>query len=106
MQRGEQSLLYLNRRGTARVILCNHCGWQAVCPHCDLPLTYHHDVHQLQCHTCGYHSGVRLRARNAATPKSSSKSSAPKPSRKKLPGLFPEARAMRFDTDNKTSRAF
>ena len=58
LQRGEQSLVYLNRRGTARLILCSVCGWQAMCPICNIALTYHQDVHQLRCHTCGYHESV------------------------------------------------
>lgn len=54
LEHGEQTLLYLNRRGTARLTLCDVCGWQALCPHCDLPLAYHADTFRLRCHTCGY----------------------------------------------------
>ncbi|MBI3624134.1 primosomal protein N', partial [Candidatus Saccharibacteria bacterium] len=54
MARREQALLFLNRRGTARVIMCQICGWRATCPRCDLPLTYHGDQHQAVCHTCGH----------------------------------------------------
>jgi primosomal protein N' (replication factor Y) len=54
LNKNEQSLLYLNRRGTSRMILCQNCGWEAVCPNCNLPLVYHADHHQLRCHTCGY----------------------------------------------------
>jgi primosomal protein N' (replication factor Y) len=50
----KQSLLYYNRRGTARLILCSNCGWQQLCPNCDIPLVYHGDDHQARCHTCGY----------------------------------------------------
>lgn len=49
----EQSLLYLNRRGTAKIVICNDCGWEALCEHCNLPMTYHGDSHNLICHTCG-----------------------------------------------------
>src|ERR1039458_2807762 len=59
--RGEQSLLYLNRRGTARMVLCENCGWQALCPHCDIPLTYHGDQHQLRCHSCSHHQSSPTR---------------------------------------------
>ncbi len=58
LNNGEQSLVFLNRRGTARLIMCQACGWQSVCPHCDLPLTYHGDTHNARCHTCGYHTNV------------------------------------------------
>lgn len=50
----EQSLLYLNRRGTSRLIFCDNCGWESLCTNCNLPLTYHSDYHQLRCHICGY----------------------------------------------------
>jgi primosomal protein N' (replication factor Y) len=54
LDNNEQSLLYLNRRGTSRLIFCDNCGWEALCGNCNLPLTYHGDLHQLRCHSCGY----------------------------------------------------
>ncbi len=54
LSKREQSLLYLNRRGTSRLVVCNNCGWESLCPNCNLPLTYHGDSHQLRCHTCGF----------------------------------------------------
>ncbi len=54
LSKREQSLLYLNRRGTSRLVVCNNCGWESLCPNCNLPLTYHGDSHQLMCHTCGF----------------------------------------------------
>ncbi|HSH18622.1 MAG TPA: primosomal protein N', partial [Candidatus Saccharimonadales bacterium] len=104
--RGEQSLLYLNRRGTARVILCNNCGWQAACPHCDLPLTYHHDVYQLQCHTCGWHNGVPTSCPDCQNTEIVFKVVGTKAIEEEVARLFPEALAMRFDTDNKTAERF
>ncbi len=106
MSRGEQSLLYLNRRGTARVILCNNCGWQAVCPHCDLPLTYHHDLHVLQCHTCGYHEAVRTSCPECANTEIVFKVVGTKAVEEEVKRLFPQARVMRFDTDNKKAERF
>jgi primosomal protein N' (replication factor Y) len=106
MSRGEQSLLYLNRRGTARVILCHNCGWQAVCPHCDLPLTYHHDLHQLQCHTCGHHESVRTSCPECQNTEIIFKVVGTKAIEEEVGKLFPEARVMRFDTDNKKAERF
>lgn len=54
LARGEQALLYLNRRGTATVVLCRDCGYVARCPRCDTPLTYHDAEAKLTCHTCNY----------------------------------------------------
>lgn len=106
LQRGEQSLLYLNRRGTARVILCRDCGWQAVCPHCDLPLTYHHDVHRLQCHTCGHETRVPTSCPDCGNTEIVFKVVGTKAIEEEAGRLFPNARIMRFDTDNKAAERF
>ncbi|HEY5268511.1 MAG TPA: primosomal protein N' [Candidatus Saccharimonadales bacterium] len=50
----EQALIFLNRRGTAAVIVCHSCGWKALCPNCNISLTYHEDHHQIICHSCGF----------------------------------------------------
>lgn len=51
---GNQVLVFLNRRGFAPVLLCHHCGWTAVCGHCDRKLTLHTHPHRLSCHHCGF----------------------------------------------------
>jgi primosomal protein N' (replication factor Y) len=106
LARGEQSLLYLNRRGTARVILCNNCGWQAVCPKCDLPLTYHHDLHVLQCHTCGYRQSPPTSCPECGNVEIIFKVVGTKAIEEEVRKLFSGARVMRFDTDNKTADRF
>ncbi len=58
LERHGQVLLYLNRRGFAPVVMCHECAWQALCPQCDARLTLHQSVQSLQCHHCGYCSGV------------------------------------------------
>jgi len=52
--RGEQSILFLNRRGTYRLLSCTDCGYTYSCPHCSVSLTYHGDSGRLICHYCGY----------------------------------------------------
>jgi primosomal protein N' (replication factor Y) len=55
LERGEQAILFLNRRGTATYIFCRDCGFVLRCPNCDTPLTLHMDEHErLLCHQCGY----------------------------------------------------
>jgi primosomal protein N' (replication factor Y) len=51
---GEQSILFLNRRGNSRMLLCGECGGVPQCPRCSVPLTYHSANHRLMCHYCGY----------------------------------------------------
>lgn len=54
LERGEQAILFQNRRGYAPTLRCTTCGWHAECIHCDVSLTYHKHRHNLQCHYCGY----------------------------------------------------
>ncbi|WP_458071044.1 primosomal protein N' [Rhodanobacter sp. BL-MT-08] len=56
--RGEQALVFRNRRGYAPVLLCHSCGWHADCPHCDRPLTLHAGRRQLLCHHCDFRQRV------------------------------------------------
>ncbi|MGQ0798808.1 MAG: primosomal protein N' [Pseudomarimonas sp.] len=51
--RGEQALIFRNRRGYAPVLLCHDCGWSAQCPHCDAAMTVHARGLRLVCHHCG-----------------------------------------------------
>lgn len=52
LEREQQVLLFLNRRGFATVLLCHECGWTANCPRCDTPFTLHDATQRLQCHHC------------------------------------------------------
>jgi primosomal protein N' (replication factor Y) len=52
--RGEQALVFKNRRGYAPVLLCHACGWHATCPNCEKPLTLYRGRRQLLCHHCGH----------------------------------------------------
>lgn len=104
--RGEQTLLYLNRRGTARVIVCENCGWQAMCPHCDLPLTYHGDTHELRCHVCGFHGPAPAACPDCGQPAIIYKTIGTKAIVDEVGRLFPGARARRFDTDNQKADRF
>ena len=58
LERGEQSLLFLNRRGYAPLTLCRHCGYRFQCPNCTAWLVEHRLSHRLACHHCGHHAVV------------------------------------------------
>lgn len=103
---GEQSLLYLNRRGTARMVMCEKCGWQAVCPHCDVPLTYHGDRHELRCHSCNYHAKAPVSCPECGHPEVMFKTAGTKAIADEVKRLFPGARVARFDTDNPRAERF
>lgn len=100
LQKQEQSLLFLNRRGTARITLCSKCGWQALCPNCDLPLTFHADKYSLRCHTCGYQQAATSSCPVCQNTDIHFKSAGTKAIYEELTKLFPRAHIKRFDTDN------
>lgn len=104
--RGEQSLLYLNRRGTARLIMCESCGWQASCPHCDIPLTYHGDHHELRCHSCSHHAKTPGSCPDCGHASVIFKTAGTKAIVEDAQRLFPNARIARFDTDNTKEERF
>jgi len=106
LARGEQSLLYLNRRGTARLVLCENCGWQATCPHCDIPLAYHGDHHELRCHSCNYHAPVPGSCPACGHAEIIFKTAGTKAIVAEAERLFPQARVARFDTDNSRAERF
>jgi primosomal protein N' (replication factor Y) len=106
LARNEQSLLYLNRRGTARLVMCENCGWQATCPHCDLPLTYHGDHHELRCHSCSHHSPSPSSCPACGHPSIIFKTAGTKAIVDEVRRLFPQARIARFDTDNLRAERF
>ncbi len=106
LSKKEQSLVFLNRRGTARIVMCQDCDWQAICPHCDLPLTYHGDSHIVRCHTCGYKDKTPLSCPKCKGADILFKSIGTKAIEEQLKKLFPDARVRRFDTDNNKSEAF
>ncbi|MGB1217181.1 MAG: replication restart helicase PriA, partial [Saprospiraceae bacterium] len=56
--RGEQAILFQNRRGYAPTLHCKRCEWKSGCIHCDVSLTYHKFTHKLSCHYCGYRENV------------------------------------------------
>lgn len=102
----EQSLLFLNRRGTARTVLCNDCGWQSLCPDCDIPLTYHADEYKVRCHICGYKDFVPHSCPECGKTDISFSTVGTKAIESEVNKLFPHAIIQRFDTDNKADERF
>lgn len=100
---GEQSLIFLNRRGTSRVIFCDHCGWQNLCPHCDLPVIYHGDSHIVRCHSCSYTAPPPTFCPDCKNPSIVFSSVGTKAITEEVERLFPGVKIQRFDTDNKKS---
>lgn len=100
LAKGEQALIFHNRRGTAPSVICESCGWQATCPQCGLPLTYHGDTLQLRCHTCNFTAGVLHMCPECHAPTIVFKGIGTKLIENEVRKLFPHAKVARFDTDN------
>jgi len=96
----KQIMIYHNRRGTARLVVCANCSWQLLCPDCDIPLIYHGDDHRVRCHTCGYSAVPPLVCPNCHKPELTYRTIGTKALMDRIAKLFPEARVARFDSDN------
>ena len=104
LERGEQVILFQNRRGFAPVIECHQCGWVPTCQHCDVSLTLHRQLNQLTCHYCGFTyriptecpccGSTDLRTRGFGTEKIE----------EQVREAFPEARIARMDLDTTRTR--
>lgn len=103
LKTNQQSLLFLNRRGSARVIMCRECGWRALCRHCDLPLTLHEDTFQLRCHTCEFNQPSPTSCPECQNHEIVFFGPGTKAIEKEVQRLFPNARVARFDGDNLTN---
>ena len=96
----KQVLIYLNRRGTARLILCVSCGWQLLCPNCDIPLVYHGDEFLVRCHTCGYKQSPPTACNQCDATDVIYTSIGTKSLADSLSRLFQGYKLRRFDSDN------
>jgi primosomal protein N' (replication factor Y) (superfamily II helicase) len=103
----KQTLLFINRRGTAKLVLCSgpDCDWQANCSSCELPMTFHHDSHVLICHTCGSRQKMPHTCPNCGS-EISQKSFGSKAYVDDIQKLFPQANISRFDSDNLAEESF
>jgi primosomal protein N' (replication factor Y) (superfamily II helicase) len=97
---GHQSLLFLNKRGTSRTVICQSCGWRSICPNCDISLTYHLDNHALICHTCGFTDKPPPCCPECQSTDIIFKSPGTKAIQSSLEKIFPKAKIARFDRDN------
>jgi primosomal protein N' (replication factor Y) len=99
LEAGQQAILFLNRRGTASYVFCRDCGWVALCPRCQTPLTYHQAGAQLQCHHCGYRRGLPARCPNCRGTRVREFGAGTQRIQAEVERRFPGARTLRWDWD-------
>ena len=100
----QQSMVFHNRRGTAPLTICDHCGWQALCPNCLLPLILHADKYQMRCHTCGRSFPVPTSCPECGNATIHHKGFGTKLIEEELKKLFPNAKVARFDADTESGQ--
>ena len=102
--RGEQAILFQNRRGYAPMVECKQCGWVPHCQHCDVSLTLHRNLNLLTCHYCGYTYQVPTECPNCGGTELRSRGYGTERIEVQVRELFPEARVARMDLDTTRSR--
>ncbi len=104
LERGEQTILFLNRRGFSSFVSCRNCGYTPKCPNCNVSLTYHKTINKLVCHYCDYaHPNYNT------CPECSSKyikhfGIGTQRVAEEVSQLFPQARVTRMDADTTSAR--
>ncbi len=99
LQRGEQAILFQNRRGFAPMIECQLCAWVPRCQHCDVSLTYHKGRRELTCHYCGYTTEVPVVCPACGNPDITPRGFGTEKIEEEVTRLFPAARVARMDLD-------
>jgi len=100
LKRGEQAILFLNRRGTATYIFCRDCGYVLKCPNCETPLTLHTDnKERLLCHHCGYERGKPKSCPSCGGKQIREYGLGSEKVEEEINTLFPKARTLRWDWD-------
>ncbi len=98
LARGEQAILFLNRRGTATYVFCRECGYVLKCPNCDTPLTFHVDgKERLLCHRCGYARGKPKTCPACGKPSIREYGLGSERVEAEVNALFPKAQTLRWD---------
>jgi primosomal protein N' (replication factor Y) (superfamily II helicase) len=101
LDRGEQTILFLNRRGYSTSLQCPKCGYVCECPNCSLALTFHRQEQKLACHICGHVEKVPMVCPNEKCKNPAIRFSGTGTQRveETLAKLFPKARIQRMDAD-------
>lgn len=104
IERGEQAILFQNRRGYAPMIECKRCGWVPHCQHCDVSLTLHRNLNQLTCHYCGYTYLVPVECPACGSHELQTRGYGTEKIEDEVRAIFPEAHIARMDLDTTRTR--
>ena len=102
--KGEQSILFLNRRGFSTSMICEACGHVCQCPDCSISLTYHRAAERLICHICGHTRKAPKSCPKCSDPKIRFAGMGTQKVEEALKKIFPKARIARMDADSMTRK--
>lgn len=100
LQKGNQVLLFLNRRGFAPVLFCHDCGWISTCSHCEKPYTYHKHQRVLRCHHCASQKPIPMQCGNCGSTHLITTGLGTEQLEETLQKRFPQYGITRIDRDN------
>ena len=103
LHRGRQVMLFQNRRGFSPFVTCGTCGWTAMCPDCNVSLTYHKNDSTLRCHYCGFHIPIPEHCPSCSTGSLIPQGFGTEKIEEELHHYFPDARIERLDADSARS---
>ena len=104
LERGEQAILFQNRRGWAPMLECNQCGWVPRCEHCDVSLTLHRNLNQLTCHYCGFSYQIPAACPACGNKELKGRGYGTEKIEDQIREIFPDARVARMDLDTTRTR--
>ena len=103
IERNNQVMLFLNRRGFAPILMCPSCGWHAECQHCDMGMTYHASMAKVICHHCGVEQKATSQCPDCGSSKITTQGQGTERIEQVLNSHFPDTPVVRIDRDS-TSR--
>lgn len=104
IQKGEQTILFLNRRGFSTSMICEACGHVCQCSDCSVSLTYHRAAERLVCHICGHNQRAPKTCPKCSDPKIRHAGTGTQRVEEALQRIFPKARIARMDADSMTRK--
>lgn len=104
LDRNEQIILLLNRRGYAPILRCMDCGDVIKCPHCDLALNYHKNTNELKCHVCGYSEPNMYGCKKCGSTNVKYLGLGTQKLEEYVQACFPQAKIVRMDADTTTRK--
>ncbi|GEO78293.1 primosomal protein N' [Companilactobacillus mindensis] len=99
LNKHDQAIILLNRRGYSSFMMCRECGFVLKCPNCDVSLTYHKDLGKMKCHYCGHEEPMPQFCPNCRSKKIGFYGTGTQNIEQQLNDLFPQARVLRMDVD-------